>query len=166
MGGMTVLPDLLQIAAIVTALGAVLVSGIFFAFSTFVMQALANLPAPQGIAAMQQINVTVLNRLFFSAFFGTAVVAGFTLVGGLAGLDAPGGALLAAGGLLYLAGCILVTMLFNVPLNKALARVDPASDEGDRVWRDYLSRWTKWNHARTVLSLLSGAVLAVALLWA
>ena len=30
----------------------------FFAFSTFVMQALDRLPAPQGIAAMQSINVT------------------------------------------------------------------------------------------------------------
>ena len=29
----------------------------FFAFSTFVMQALARLPPPQGIAAMQSINV-------------------------------------------------------------------------------------------------------------
>lgn len=166
MGGMTLLPDLLQFAAIVTALGAALVSGIFFAFSTFVMQALADIPAPQGIAAMQQINITVLNRLFFSAFFGTAVFAGITLVGGLAGLETPRGVLLAAGSLLYLAGCILVTMLFNVPLNQALARVDPESDEGARVWRDYLSRWTIWNHVRTVLSLMSGAVLAFVLLWA
>lgn len=166
MGGMTVLPDLLQLAAIVTALGAALVSGIFLAFSTFVMQALANLPAPQGIAAMQQINITVLNRLFFSAFFGTAFTAGITLIGGVAGSETPGGVLLAAGGLLHLAGCILVTMLFNVPLNKALARLDPESEEGARVWQDYLTRWTAWNHVRTGLSLVSGAVLAFALLWA
>jgi uncharacterized membrane protein len=163
MGGMTVFPDILQITAVVTALGAVLVSGIFFAFSTFVMQALANLPAPQGIAAMQQINVTVLNRLFFSAFFGTAVAAGITLIGGLAGSAGP---LPAVGSLFYLVGCILVTMVFNVPLNKALARVDPESDEGARVWQVYLSRWNAWNHVRTVLSLASGAVIASALIWA
>jgi uncharacterized membrane protein len=38
------------------ALGSGLVGGVFFAFSTFVMRALARVPAAQGIAAMQSIN--------------------------------------------------------------------------------------------------------------
>src|SRR5258705_6992637 len=45
-----------------TALGAGLVAGVFFAFSSFVMAALARLPPAQAIAAMQSINVTVVNR--------------------------------------------------------------------------------------------------------
>lgn len=57
----------------VSALGCGLVSGIFFAFSTFIMRALARLPPAEGIAAMQSINVAVINRWFFAAFFGTAV---------------------------------------------------------------------------------------------
>ena len=36
---------------------------------------------------------------------------------------------MAMGGGLYLAGNIIVTMLFNVPKNQALARLDPASSE-------------------------------------
>jgi uncharacterized membrane protein len=36
----------------VTALGCGLSTGALFAFSSFVMRALARLPAPQGIAAM------------------------------------------------------------------------------------------------------------------
>jgi len=56
------------------ALGAGLVAGIFFAFSAFVMTALGRLPAPKGIAAMQSINVAVLNPAFFSVFFGTGAV--------------------------------------------------------------------------------------------
>ena len=47
--------------------------GIFFAFSTFVMQALAQLPPAQGIAAMQAINITVINPWFMMAFFAPAV---------------------------------------------------------------------------------------------
>ncbi len=43
------------------ALGSALVAGVFFAFSTFVMKALGRLQPEQGIAAMQSINVTVLN---------------------------------------------------------------------------------------------------------
>jgi uncharacterized membrane protein len=41
----------------ITALGCGLSAGALFAFSSFVMPALARLPASQGIAAMQTINV-------------------------------------------------------------------------------------------------------------
>ena len=57
-------------------LGAATVGGVFFAFSTFVMRALAQLPPAQGIAAMQRINVVVLNPLFLGTFMGTAVLQG------------------------------------------------------------------------------------------
>ena len=55
------------------ALGSALIAGVFFAFSTFVMAALARLPPAQGIAAMQAINVTVLNPWFLGVFVGTAI---------------------------------------------------------------------------------------------
>ena len=42
-----------NIALIAAAIGSGLIAGIFFAFSTFIMQAFARLPADQGIAAMQ-----------------------------------------------------------------------------------------------------------------
>jgi hypothetical protein len=41
---------------LVSALGCGLMAGDFFAFSTFLMKALARLPTAQGIAAMQSIN--------------------------------------------------------------------------------------------------------------
>jgi uncharacterized membrane protein len=59
---------LVFVLAFVSALGSSLVAGIFFAFSNFVMKALARVPPAQGIAAMQSINVVVLNR-WFSRFF-------------------------------------------------------------------------------------------------
>jgi len=54
------------------ALGSGLIAGVFFAFSTFVMPALARLAPAQGVAAMQAINVAVLNRWFLGVFVGTA----------------------------------------------------------------------------------------------
>lgn len=65
---------LLPVLTFLAALGAGLTAGLLFAFSAFVMDALARLPPEQGIAAMQSINVAVLNPLFFTVFFGTAVL--------------------------------------------------------------------------------------------
>ena len=65
------LGEIIDTVALLSALGAGLVAGIFFAFSSFVMKALGRLPRDQGIRAMQSINVTVLNPWLFSAFFGT-----------------------------------------------------------------------------------------------
>jgi hypothetical protein len=55
------------------ALGSALVAGVFFAFSTFVMDALDRIPPAQGINAMNQINETVLRPGFMIAFVGTAI---------------------------------------------------------------------------------------------
>ncbi|MGD9741821.1 MAG: hypothetical protein AB7V53_04220, partial [Dongiaceae bacterium] len=57
---------LLPVLTFLSALGAGLIAGLFFAFSSFVMAALARLPADQGVAAMQSINTAVLNPVFFA----------------------------------------------------------------------------------------------------
>jgi uncharacterized membrane protein len=152
----------MQIAAIVAALGCGLVGGIFFAFSTFVMKALGRIAPPQGIAAMQSINIVVINPWFMTAFFGTAVVCVFAIVGSLLWWHEPGAAYSVAGGVLYLAGTIAVTMVCNVPLNNALARVAPASAQGGAVWAAYLSTWTRWNHVRTIAALAASILFIVA----
>ncbi len=70
---------------------------------------------------------------------------------------------LLAGSLLYLAGTILVTIVFNVPLNNRLAAVAPESTEGAAMWQHYLRVWTAWNHVRTAASLAAAASFIVAL---
>jgi uncharacterized membrane protein len=122
-----------------SALGAALVAGIFFAFSAFVMRALGRLPPAGGVAAMQSINVAVLNPVFFAAFFGTAALSLALAVAALVGWSVP---YLLADSLLYLVGTILVTIVFNVPLNNRLASVTPDSTEGAGLWTRYLSTWT------------------------
>ena len=47
-----------QILVSAGIVGCSVIAGVFFTFSGFVMPALGRLPAPQGIAAMQAINVT------------------------------------------------------------------------------------------------------------
>ena len=59
--------------------GVMSTSAFFFAFSTFVMKALSQLPAEQGVAAMQRINEVVMNPVFLGLFVGTAVLAGLCI---------------------------------------------------------------------------------------
>ncbi len=155
--------SLLYVLIFVATLGAGLIGGLFFAFSTFVMTALGRLAPAGGIAAMQSINVAVLNPMFFTAFFGTAalciVLVFFVLVDWSSDAAVP----LLAGSLLYLIGTILVTILFNVPLNNRLAAVAPESVESADAWRHYLKTWTAWNHVRTAASLGAAASFIVAL---
>ncbi len=155
--------DLIGTVAVSTTLGAALVAGIFFAFSTFVMAALGRLLPEQGIAAMQSVNVTVLNPWFFAVFFGTALGSIALALLGIFNWGAPGSAYLVSGGLLYLIGCILVTAAFNVPLNNALAAMEPGGAEGAELWTRYLSTWTAWNHLRTLASLAAAAAFFMAI---
>ena len=155
--------NLLFTLTLVAALGSGLVGGVFFAFSTFVMGALGRLPAPHGIAAMQSINVVVINPLFLGAFLGTAAACAILAVAALFKWQEPGAMLLLAGALLYFVGTFLVTMFFNVPLNDALANVAPDSAIGADLWSRYLTTWTNWNHVRTVAALVGAALLTLAL---
>ncbi len=145
------------------ALGCGLMAGVFFAFSSFVMNALARLEPRQGIAAMQSINITVINPLFFVAFLGTAAACIFLAVSSLLRWHQPGAAYLLLGSLLYLVGTVLVTIVFNVPLNNALATVAPGSTTGASLWVNYLANWTIWNHVRTTAALAAAASLTIAL---
>lgn len=152
-----------NILILISALGCGLVAGVFFAFSSFVMDALGKLPPNQGIAAMQSINVVVINPLFLGVLFGTAALALFLGFGAIRHLGDSRAIWIVAGVGLYVIGTILVTMAFNVPLNNALAAIDPASGEGAAVWADYLQNWTSWNHVRGLAALAASAAFISAL---
>jgi uncharacterized membrane protein len=146
-----------------TAVASGLVGGVFFAFSNFVMGALGRLRPSEGAAAMQSINITVINPLFMTALFGTGL-ASLVLIGfGFADLDEPYAGWLIAAGVIYVLGEVALTMGYHVPRNNALAAVDPESEEGARVWETYLVEWTRGNHVRTVAALAACALLTVAL---
>lgn len=153
----------LGVLTFVSALGTGLMAGLFFAFSVCVMQALQALPPAQGIAAMQSINVVIINRWFLTVFFGTALACLAAVATALVNWRDPRAAYWLAGGALYLVGTIVVTMLFNVPRNNALAAVAAGSAQGATLWADYLATWTRWNHVRTAASLAAMACFIVAL---
>ncbi|MGE0005485.1 MAG: DUF1772 domain-containing protein [Parvibaculaceae bacterium] len=155
--------SLFTILEILAIVGTGLTAGIFFAFSTFVMKALARIPAEHGIAAMNSINVTVINPWFFTVFFGTPMICGILAVMALPRWSEPDAAIILAACLVHIVGSLAVTMAFNVPLNKALAAVTSAGGEGGALWRRYLSDWTFWNTVRTAAPLSAMILLLIAM---
>lgn len=154
---------MLDLVPLLLAVGAGLVGGVFFAFSTFVMKALAQLPSEQGVAAMQRINVVVLNPLFLGLFVGTALIAGIAGVGAMLTFGSVRSWLLLAAGVLYVAGCFGVTAAFNVPRNERLARLQAGSAEASDYWRAYLKEWGFWNHIRTAAASASAVAATLSL---
>ena len=151
------------VLTLLAALGCAMMAGVFFAFSAFVMKALARLPAQQGIGAMQAINVAAVTFAFMAALFGTAAACGALAVWALFAWDERFVPYLLVGSSLYLIGTILLTIAYHVPRNEALARVEPHSVEAESHWKRYLSGWTAWNHLRAAAALAAAATLAIAL---
>jgi uncharacterized membrane protein len=152
---------LLTALTVAAAVGCGLNGGVFFAFSSFVMQALGRLRPAEGAAAMQSINVTAVTPVFMTALFGTGALCVAVLVAGVAALNESYGSYLVAGGALYLVGTVLLTMTYHVPRNNALATADPETAEGARVWARYLREWTRMNHVRSAAALAGAALLVV-----
>jgi uncharacterized membrane protein len=154
---------LLVALTVVTALGCGLNAGVFFAFSSFVMKALARLQPAQGIAAMQSINLVAVTPAFMAALFGTAAAAVAVAVWALVDWNAAFAPYLLAGGACYLIGTIGLTIAYHVPRNDALATLQPQHAEVAGRWARYVAEWTRGNHLRAAASLAAAVSFTLAL---
>lgn len=132
---------------VLATIGSGLVAGAFTVFSVLVVPALTALPGTAGATAMQSVNRTAIRPGFMTLIFGTALLC--LALGGaeLAGQRRPA---VLTGAALYLLGVVGVTVLANVPLNDALARLDTASPGAAESWRQDAARWTRWNTVRSL----------------
>ncbi len=146
---------------LISILGCALIAGVFFAFSNFVMNALSRIQPATGIIAMQSINITVINPLFMTTFLGTGVACIFLVISSLLKWYPISSTYSILGSVFYLIGTIGVTIAFNVPLNDALAKVDPNSIDGMKLWATYITDWTFWNHVRALAAV--AAAIAISL---
>ena len=149
---------MLTLLIVAAALGAATIGGVFFAFSTFVMRALGQLPPTQGVAAMQRINVVVLNPMFLGTFVGTAVLQALVAVLAISGWGSP--ALDAAPGRRRALHRRLLRR--DDRLQRAAQRSAEGADGRVRRPRTstgaiYLREWTVWNHVRTAAALAAAA---------
>jgi uncharacterized membrane protein len=145
-----------------TAIACAAMGGVFFAFSSFVMRALARMPPAHGIAAMQSINIVAVTPVFMTALFGTAATCVVVGVGAVTDWQGVRSGHLLTGSLSYVIGSIVVTIACNVPLNNALAGLDPKGIDALVFWPTYVRQWTAWNHLRTVSGFAAAALLLIA----
>lgn len=146
-----------------SVIGCGLLAGVYFAFSAFVMMALGRIDQSAGIAAFNSINAVIVRSLFMPIFLGSTLSAAALTVLAFFRWGEPGAAAMFSGGLIYLVGMFVVTVFFNVPLNDALAAVEPGNSQTAEFWSRFLRDWTFWNHVRTVASTAALMLFVIAL---
>ncbi|WP_420408797.1 DUF1772 domain-containing protein [Hoeflea sp.] len=138
--------------------------GVFLAFSDFIMRSLDLVKSQSGIEAMQVINVEIMRSVFMVLFFGLAVVSVFLFVYAWLNVDDTPGRLLMISGALYLLGVFALTAFGNVPLNNALAGLEPQTGAALSFWKEsYMTRWVSLNTARTLACFLASGLALAAL---
>jgi uncharacterized membrane protein len=149
-----------------TAVAAVLCGlqgGLFYAFSTAVMWALARQPHPSGMATMKTINIVVFNPWFTGVFCLAPVACVLAMITALARWPAPETPWVVAGGAIFLIGTLAVTVLRNVPRNDALDVMQVNAEGAAEFWSRYLREWTTWNHVRSASALVAAVLLTFAI---
>lgn len=160
-GGQTALVVVALLTA-VSALGAGVVGGVFFAFSGFVMRGLGEVSPATGLEAMQAINRTAVRPPLMITLFGTMLTGLAACV--LLAVNDAGHALWwgFAGEVVYLGAVIVLTVGFHVPRNNRIAPLDPRDPASLTEWKRYRAAWTRGNHLRTAGGVAAAALFGIA----
>ncbi|TMV10107.1 DUF1772 domain-containing protein [Ruegeria sediminis] len=139
--------------------------GSFYAWVCSTMWGLDATDPRASITAMQAMNASVRNPVFFPSFFLTPVILMLTEFIAIRQERTRSAALFATGAVVYFIGAFLVTVLINVPMNEALATVAVPTDRADAawIWKDYSALWQVWNTARTLVSGLALILIGLAI---
>jgi uncharacterized membrane protein len=153
----------LEALVVVSSVLAGIVGGVFFAFSVFVMRALAQLAPAAGISAMQRINITVIHPLFLGTFLGTVPLLAISVYFAYTSGHTHMLAWLLGSFLVYTLGSVGVTLTLNVPRNNRLAGMKHDSSAAVAYWPVYVREWLFWNHVRCTASIAAATAAAIAL---
>jgi uncharacterized membrane protein len=140
-------------------------AGLFSSYFYSVMPGLGASDDRTFVAAMQSINVKILNGWFAVVFVGAPVLAilGAVLVWNT---TQPSTRMWVLAGAALCVATVLITMAANVPLNDALA----GAGDPDRianlaeVRQRFETSWVRWNTVRTVTSVAAFGCLVWGLL--
>jgi uncharacterized membrane protein len=126
------------------------------------MPALGRIPADEAIRAMQRINIDVYHWTFMAAFFGTPIACVLAAAYAIASANGQVAIYAAVGCVVYVLGNFVVTAAGNVPFNNALAVINAETVDATREWARYTIPWTRWNHVRTIASLVAAGAFLLA----
>ncbi|MEQ8967270.1 MAG: DUF1772 domain-containing protein [Azospirillaceae bacterium] len=140
--------------------------GFFYAWVCSTMWGLDATDSRVAISAMQAMNASVRNAIFFPAFFLTPVFLALTALITWSQACRMSATLFAASAAVYFCGAFLITATINVPMNEALAQVTVPADaeSARRIWQDYSQPWQTWNTVRTVFSGIAVLLAGMAIL--
>ncbi|MCY0094422.1 DUF1772 domain-containing protein [Hoeflea ulvae] len=140
--------------------------GFFYAWVCSTMWGLDAADPELAIAAMQAMNASVRNAVFFPAFFLTPVVLALTMLALLHAGRPRAAWWFGLAAAVYCLGGLGITIAVNVPMNEALARVElPLEREAAaRIWRDYSAPWQGWNQLRAIAGGLTVVLTGIGLL--
>jgi uncharacterized membrane protein len=105
--------------------------------------------------------------IFVLVWVGSALALLVSAVLGLWQLHGVERLLIVFAAVIYLFGVQLPTATINVPLNNQLQTVDVEKVNEialDEARRDFEQRWIRWNSIRTVLAIVTSALLIILLL--
>jgi len=146
-------------------IGCALVAGVLLTFSDFVMRSLNGARTAAGIEVMQLINREVFKTVFMTLAAGLLLMSPVLMGYAYVNLVGPAATLIIAGGTLYVAG-VAVTLVFNVPMNDRLARLESSGTDGAAYWTNtYFPRWTFWNWVRVICCAAAAGCYLIASLW-
>lgn len=150
-------PSPAVVSTVVAVVFAGAITGFFYAWVCSTMWGLDQADPRVAIEAMQAMNASVRNAVFFPAFFLTPVA-----LGAAAALTAREGIraatfALGVAAVVYLVGGLALTGLVNVPMNETLGALSVPGDraEAQQIWSAYSARWQVFNIIRTIASLIS-----------
>ncbi|NVK34168.1 MAG: DUF1772 domain-containing protein [Rhodobacteraceae bacterium] len=148
------MPRFLMPMSMLSLLSIGAVFGFFYAWVCSTMWGLDAADPRVAISAMQAMNASVRNAVFFPAFFLTPVFLAITAFIANRQRRARSAVLFAAAAAVYFTGALMVTAIVNVPMNEALALVIVPADSAAAadLWRDYSAPWQFWNTIRTFVS--------------
>ena len=155
-------PELHLVVIQVSVLAYAFVAGVFLAFSDFVMTSLAKTEPAGAIQSMQIINREVFRTVFMVLLLGMSAVSPVIVVYAIGTEIGDARNWIVAAGTLYFVGTFIVTLVFNVPMNNRLDRMQFDSNEAAAYWLHYVPNWRFWNWVRAIAAALASLCLLIA----
>lgn len=152
---------------VLTILATGLSAGLFYGWAFSVIPGTRRISDRSYVESMQSINRAILNPAFFIVFFGPVFLLLVSSYLEFAkAVDASFWLMLFAA-IVYLAGTLGITVLGNVPLNKALDSVpinNRSMEESSQARRSFEGPWNRLHMIRTIFSVVSFVLLLIAAL--
>ena len=151
-----------------TVLTTALITGLFYAYSCSVNPGLGKLPDREYLAAMQSINLAIINPAFMLSFMGTLILLPVTTCLHFAKPLPVRFILLCIASLIYITGTFGTTIFGNVPLNDALANFDISTATIHEISEErskFEQPWNRLHSIRTLSALAAFSIVIIACLF-